>query len=194
MSLTPSKMIPIGTIAPEFVITDGISKVKKNLKDLKGSNGTLIVFICNHCPYVIHILEHWVDFSNSLLNKGINTIAISSNDIIKYPQDSPKLMKELALKHKFKFPYLFDHDQKIAKSYDATCTPDFFLFDNKSALFYRGRYDDSRPNNSNPLTGVDLKKAVNSMLNNNTSDFFQYPSMGCNIKWKQGNEPEDFFN
>ena len=194
MALTPSKMIPIGTIAPEFNLSDGISKDKRNLFDLKGSNGTLIVFICNHCPYVIHILEHWVRFSNSLLTKGINTIAISSNDIIKYPEDSPKLMKELASKMNFKFPYLFDSDQKVAKSYDATCTPDFFLFNDKSELCYRGRYDDSRPNNSNQLSGIDLKNAVDSMLNNKTLDTLQYPSMGCNIKWKKGHEPEGFFN
>jgi len=177
-------MISLGTIAPEFKLNDGIDSQFQKLNDLNGENGTLIVFICNHCPYVIHILKHWVDFSNSLINKKINTIAISSNDIINYPEDSPELMKKLSLEYNFKFPYLFDSDQSVAKKYDAACTPDFYLFDSKLCLYYRGRYDKSRPNNSDELNGNDLKNAVNSMLEKKQFNQTQYPSLGCNIKWK----------
>jgi len=192
MSSTPSRMIPLGTIAPKFELTDGLSSTKKNLNTLKGSSGTLIVFICNHCPYVIHLLKHWVNYSNELLKKKINTIAISSNDVQNYPEDNPKLMKKLSLKYNFKFPYLYDHNQEVAKKYDAACTPDFYLFDKNNSLFYRGRYDKSRPNNSEILDGLDLKNAVELMINNKKLQTTQYPSLGCNIKWKKGNEPDCF--
>lgn len=191
MSATLSTMLEIGTKAPSFELpdTDG-SKV--SLNDLKFDKGVLVMFICNHCPYVKHLNEGLVEFANEYNQKGIECIAISSNDVENYPQDSPELMKELSEKHNFPFPYLYDETQEVAKDYKAACTPDFFLFDRDLKLFYRGQFDDSRPGNGKPVTGNDMRAATNSLIEGEENFEPQIPSMGCNIKWKSGNEPEYF--
>lgn len=191
MSATLSTMLEIGTKAPSFELpdTDG-SKV--SLNDIKLDKGVLVMFICNHCPYVKHLNEGLVEFANEYKEKGIECIAISSNDVENYPQDSPDLMKELSEKHNFPFPYLYDKTQEVAKAYKAACTPDFFLFDSNLELFYRGQFDDSRPGNGKPVTGNDIRAAANSLIEGERNFEPQIPSMGCNIKWKSGNEPEYF--
>lgn len=191
MSATLSTMLEIGTKAPSFELpdTDG-SKV--SLNDLQFDKGVLVMFICNHCPYVKHLNEGLVEFVNDYKQKGIECIAISSNDVENYPQDSPELMKELSEKHNFPFPYLYDETQEVAKAYKAACTPDFFLFDKDLKLFYRGQFDDSRPGNGKPVSGNDMRAAANSLIEGEENFEPQIPSMGCNIKWKSGNEPEYF--
>ncbi len=185
MALTPSKMIQLGTKAPYFNLINPIDQNYLNLNQLTGEKGTLIVFMCNHCPYVIHLIEHFCSTMNDFKSRGINTIAISSNDIDKYPEDGPEKMILLSNKYNFGFPYLFDKNQRVAKLYDAACTPDFYLFDDTNHLVYRGRYDSSRPGNEEKLTGTDLRNAIEFMLNKKPIPEKQYPSMGCNIKWKE---------
>ncbi|MEQ9089764.1 MAG: thioredoxin family protein [Balneola sp.] len=191
MSATLSTMLEIGTKAPSFELqdTDG-SKV--SLNDLKFDKGVLVMFICNHCPYVKHLNKGLVEFANEYKQKGIECIAISSNDVENYPQDSLDLMKELSEQHNFPFPYLYDETQEVAKAYKAACTPDFFLFDSNLELFYRGQFDDSRPGNGKPVSGNDMRAAANSLIEGEENFEPQTPSMGCNIKWKSGNEPEYF--
>ncbi len=183
MSLTSSNMLPLGTIAPKFKLIDTISDTFYDLDDLKGENGALIMFICNHCPYVIHVNPIVTKIALTYQKKGIAFIAISSNDIINYPQDAPHLMKEVARKENYTFPYLYDESQEVARAYDAACTPDFYLFDAALKLAYRGQLDSSRPGNTIPLTGTDLIGAMDNLLNNKPIDKVQKPSMGCNIKW-----------
>lgn len=183
MALTPSNMLPLGTKAPDFKLLDTISSKNYHLNDLKGKNGTLIMFICNHCPYVIHVNPMITQIASAYQKKGIGFIAISSNDVVNYPQDAPHLMKEVALKEGYTFPYLYDKTQDVAKAYDAACTPDFYLFDANLKLVYRGQLDGSRPGNNIPLTGIDLKNALNNLLENIEINTIQKPSMGCNIKW-----------
>ena len=154
------------------------------LDDIKGENGTLIMFICNHCPYVIHINQELVLLAKELLTKGIKFIAISSNDTKNYPQDGPIAMGTHAKKMKYFFPYLYDKTQQIAKAYDATCTPDFYLFNSELKLTYRGQIDDSRPGNNLPVNGSDLRHAVSCLLKNKKNTRTQKPSVGCSIKWK----------
>lgn len=177
-------MLPLNSNAPEFKLFDTISGKEKSLKTLKGINGTVIAFICNHCPYVIHINPTLVKISNNYKSKGINFIAISSNDIEQYPEDSPELMKINANLNNFKFPYLFDKDQQVAKIYDAACTPDIYLFNKSLQLIYRGQIDNSRPENGIEVNGEDLINAIDCLLNNTMNSRIQKPSMGCNIKWK----------
>ncbi|MDG1264544.1 MAG: thioredoxin family protein [Flavobacteriaceae bacterium] len=184
MSLTPSNMFPLHKKAPSFNLMDVTQKKKFDLNDLKGEKGTLIVFICNHCPFVIHLLEHLTKFSDRIKSKGISTVAISSNNIKNYPLDAPDKMYELSKKYNFSFPYLYDPSQKVAKAYDAACTPDFYLFDEKIELVYRGRYDSSRPKSNIPISGEDLENAALNLLNKKPISEKQFPSMGCNIKWK----------
>ena len=184
MALTYSNMLPLNSNAPEFKLFDTISGKEKSLKTLKGINGTVIAFICNHCPYVIHINSTLVKISNNYKSKGINFIAISSNDIEQYPEDSPELMKINANLNNFKFPYLFDKDQQVAKIYDAACTPDIYLFNKSLQLIYRGQIDNSRPENGIEVNGEDLINAIDCLLNNTMNSRTQKPSMGCNIKWK----------
>lgn len=191
MSATLSTMLEIGTRAPSFELPDTDGN-KVSLNEFKFDKGVLVMFICNHCPYVKHLNEALVDFANEFKKKGIDCIAISSNDVENYPQDSPELMKELSEKHNFPFPYLYDETQEVAKDYKAACTPDFFLFDSNLELFYRGQFDDSRPGNGKPVTGNDMRAAANSLIEGEQSFEPQIPSMGCNIKWKSGNEPEYF--
>ena len=184
MALTPSNMLPLGTEAPHFELWDSVSDSMKTLNNLKGTKGTLILFICNHCPFVIHINEALVALANTLENKGISMIAISSNDAITYPQDGPEQMQKHAKKFNYPFPYLYDETQAIAKAYDAACTPDFYLFDSSLKLTYRGQLDDSRPGNGLPVDGHDLKHAINCLIKNTANTRPQKPSIGCNIKWR----------
>ncbi len=184
MARTPSNMLPLGTVAPPFNMLDTVSDEFKTLKQLQGKHGTVVVFICNHCPFVIHINETLVGIANGYQKKGIKFIAISSNDVKNYPQDGPKQMKVQAEKLNYPFPYLYDETQAIAKAYDAACTPDFFLFDGGLKLVYRGQMDDSRPGNDHPIDGANLKNAMECLLQNTSNTLPQKPSIGCNIKWK----------
>jgi peroxiredoxin len=176
--------LPLGLQAPDFTLLDTISDDHLSLSELKGLRGTLIAFICNHCPYVIHINEGFVQLANDYIPKGISFIAISSNDVEKYSQDGPDHMKQVAKNLKYPFPYLYDQTQTVAKSYDAACTPDFYLFDDQLKLVYRGRLDNSRPGNNIPVTGNDLRTALDLLIKGDPISEIQYPSAGCNIKWK----------
>ncbi|MBA4276171.1 thioredoxin family protein [Flavobacterium sp.] len=184
MSRTPSNMLPLGTIAPEFYLKDTNSNESFSFSDLKGEKGTLVIFICNHCPFVHHVVPEIVMIANDYRVQGIGIVAISSNDIVNYPQDSPELMTEFAFENKLEFPYLYDETQEVAKAFDAACTPDFFLFDNQDKLVYRGQLDDSRPGNGIPLSGSDLHGAIDGVIYNRIINPDQKPSLGCNIKWK----------
>jgi len=184
MSLTPSNMLPIGTVAPDFKLINTIDDSLVSLKEFKGRKGTVIMFICNHCPFVIHVNEALVTIANHYQEHDIHFIAISSNDIINYPQDAPDKMKQHALDNNYSFPYLYDASQLVAKAYDAACTPDIYVFDDILKLVYRGQLDDSRPGNSIPVTGNDLRHALECLLNNKKNIQPQKPSIGCNIKWK----------
>ena len=184
MALTPSNPFPLHTIAPEFSLEDSVTGKTFNLQQLKGKQATVIMFICNHCPFVIHVNSKLVELANQFKSQGVNFIAISSNDVENYPQDAPDKMKEVAAENKYPFPYLYDPIQDVAKAYDAACTPDFYVFDKDLKSTYHGRLDDSRPGNDKPLTGKDLIAAINSTLNNDIPLKNQLPSMGCNIKWK----------
>ena len=184
MARTPSVMIPLGFEAPKFALLDVKSNLIMKSDDLFGKKGTLVMFICNHCPFVKHINQQIVQIANDYLNSGIKFIAISSNDIINYPEDSPIEMKKNAIKEKFIFPYLYDKTQIVAKNYDAACTPDFFIFNDSNKLVYRGQLDDSRPGNNIEVTGIDVRNALNALINLKEINPKQKPSIGCNIKWK----------
>lgn len=184
MANTPSNMLPLGSKAADFELIDTVSGKEMSLKKLKGNKGTVLFFICNHCPFVIHVNKELVKIANEYASKGISFIAISSNDVENYPQDSPELMKENAKIFNYSFPYLYDKTQEVAKAYDAACTPDTYLFDEYLNLVYRGQIDDSRPGNGVPVTGSDLRKAMDHLLNNKGIVKNQKPSIGCNIKWK----------
>ena len=192
MVATPSTMLPLGTKAPSFSLPDVCTNQSIDLQTVDIHKGCLIAFVCNHCPYVIHLLDPLVRMSNEWIKKGIKVFLISSNDADKYPDDSPVKMRELAQKKQFQFPYLYDEDQSVALAYKAACTPDFFLFDSKLSLFYRGQFDDSRPGNQLEATGTELSLAIDSLLLNQPAPKVQKPSLGCNLKWKSGNEPEYF--
>ncbi len=176
-------MLPLGTKAPDFNLMDSVSEKTLNLTTLKGEMGTVIMFICNHCPFVIHVNPEIVRVAEQYQSKGIGFIAISSNDVVNYPQDAPHLMKEVAKEAGYSFPYLYDKTQEIAKAYDAACTPDFYLFDGNLELIYRGQLDDSRPGNGIPLSGSDLRNAMDALLLGQENIQTQKPSIGCNIKW-----------
>ena len=192
MVATPSTMLPLGTKAPSFSLPNVCTNQSIDLQTVDIHKGCLIAFVCNHCPYVIHLLDPLVRMSNEWVKKGIKVFLISSNDADNYPDDSPVKMRELAEKKQFQFPYLYDEDQSVALAYRAACTPDFFLFDSKLSLFYRGQFDDSRPGNQLEATGTELSSAVDSLLLNQPAPKVQKPSLGCNLKWKSGNEPEYF--
>jgi peroxiredoxin len=185
MVLTPSNMLPLGTKAPDFKLWDVISDKELSLNELKSDIATVIMFICNHCPYVKHVQKGLVELANDYIPKGISFIAICSNDIENYPDDSPENMKAVAKRLGYPFPYLFDESQEIARAYDATCTPDFYIFDKDLRCVYRGQMDDSRPGNEKPVTGKDVRDALDNILSENPVTEEQYPSIGCNIKWKQ---------
>lgn len=184
MAQTFSNMIPLGSLAPAFNLLDTLSGKILGLEDFKGAKGTVIMFICNHCPFVVHINKELVSIADYYLKKGIGFVAISSNDIVKYPQDAPEKMTIHAKENQYPFPYLYDASQEVAKSYDAACTPDFYVFDDSLKLTYRGQLDDSRPGNNKLVTGKDLRHAISCLLDNITNLERQKPSLGCNIKWK----------
>ncbi|OGO95196.1 MAG: alkyl hydroperoxide reductase [Coxiella sp. RIFCSPHIGHO2_12_FULL_42_15] len=185
MALTPSSMLPLGTKAPNFCLPDVLSNELVKLDAVKSTLATVVMFICNHCPYVKHILEKLLELIQTYQPLGIQFIAINSNDAHHYPQDSPEKMRELALHLNFTFPYLFDETQEIAKAYHAACTPDFFVFDKALACVYRGRFDETSPGKLNsPVTGNDLRHVLDNLLENKPINEKQFPSMGCNIKWK----------
>ena len=182
MARTPSNMVNLGTKAPNFKLINTINDELIASQTLFNKNGTIIMFICNHCPFVVHVLDEIISISDEYF-KDISFIAISSNDIVNYPEDSPNLMKKLAIDKQFTFPYLYDKNQEVAKKYDAACTPDFFLYDKNKKLVYRGQLDDSRPGNNIPVTGKDLRSAIVSLIEGKEIDKNQKPSIGCNIKW-----------
>lgn len=184
MARTLSNMLPLGTKAPFFELPDTVSGNLLNLETLKGKHGTVIMFICNHCPFVIHVNSQLVKLANDYAQSGIGFIAISSNDAKNYPQDGPKNMTIHAKNEKYPFPYLYDETQEVAKAYDATCTPDLYVFDKDLKLAYRGQLDDSRPGNGLPVTGKDLRHALDCLIKNTENTNVQKPSIGCNIKWK----------
>ncbi len=189
MSLTPSQMIPLGTKAPDFTLRDAVSGKFVSLSDYEGKNGLLVMFICNHCPYVKHVAPELAKLGRYYGDKGVGIVAISANDVSTHPDDGPEKMRLEAMSCGYEFPYLYDEDQEVAKAYAAACTPDFFLFDDRMKLVYRGQLDDSRPGNNVPVTGKDLRTAIEAMLLGNTMPGPQKPSIGCNIKWKRGNAP-----
>lgn len=184
MATTASTMLALATTAPNFLLKDTNSNSFYSFDELKGSKGTLVIFMCNHCPFVLHAIEEIVMIANDYRVQGLGVLAISSNDASKYPEDSPEKMADFALDHRIDFPYLYDADQLVAKKYEAACTPDFFLFDSQDKLFYRGQLDDSRPGNGISLSGSDLRNAIDSLIYNRSLALLQKPSMGCGIKWK----------
>ena len=188
MALTPSNMLALGTMAPDFNLpgTDG---ARYSLRDFASGKLLLVAFICNHCPFVKHIQAELARLGKDCREQGVAVAAISSNDIEAYPADGMDKMREEAMKAGYTFPYLLDETQQVAKAYDAACTPDFFLFDGARKLIYRGQFDDSRPGSAIAVSGKDLRAAIDAALNNRTVTPEQKPSMGCNIKWKPGNAP-----
>ncbi len=185
MALTESNMLQLGTKAPDFKLVDTLSGEQRSFQEIKGSLATVVMFICNHCPYVIHVNRQIVDLANDYLPKGVGFAAISSNDVDNYPQDRPEIMTVVGKALKFPFPYLFDEDQQVAKAYDAACTPDFYLFDGEDKLVYRGRLDENRPSGGREPDGKELRAAIDAVLEGKAVSSLQYPSAGCNIKWKK---------
>lgn len=185
MAFTESTMLPLGTKAPYFNLPDTVSGKMLSLDDIKSDEATVIIFSCNHCPYVLHVNDGIVALAKDYQPKGVSFVAISCNDVENYPADAPHLMTELAQKAGYTFPYLYDETQEVAKAYDAACTPDFYVFDGDIRLVYRGRLDGSRPKNDLPVTGADLRAALDAVLSEQPVNEKQYPSGGCNIKWKK---------
>lgn len=184
MARTPSNEFAIGTPAPDFTLPNTIDNALVSLQNIRGKNGTVVFFICNHCPFVIHVNKELVQLANDYLEKGIGFVAISSNDVENYPEDAPHLMKKVAEQNNYPFPYLYDETQEIAKAYKAACTPDLYLFDADLKTVYHGQLDDSRPGNNLVVTGKDMRNAINRLLENKPPLEHQKPSIGCNIKWK----------
>ncbi|MDA1014184.1 MAG: thioredoxin family protein [Planctomycetota bacterium] len=191
MVKTASTMLPLGTHAPDFSLPNVDGKTL-SLADLDGKRALVVIFMCNHCPFVIHIRDELVKFAKEYQAKGAAIVAISSNDVVEYPQDSIEKMAEDAREFGYTFPYLLDESQATAQAYKAACTPDFYVFDADQTLVYRGQFDDSRPQSGIPVTGKDLRIAVDRALAGDEPLFEQSPSLGCNIKWKAGNEPVYF--
>ncbi len=192
MVRTASTMLPLGTHAPEFELKDVVSQQTFRRESFKDEDALLVMFICRHCPYVQHIKDELARLGKDFEQSRLGIVAISSNDSNSHPDDSPASLKEMAQNLDFRFPLLFDENQEVARAYAAACTPDFFLFDKERRLVYRGQLDDSRPGNGKPVTGVDLRQAIDAVLNGRPVDPNQKASLGCNIKWKAGNEPEYF--
>lgn len=184
MAATPTIQIPLGFTAPDFSLPDLVSGKTKSLYELKSDKTTVVVFICNHCPFVVHIIGELVKVGKEYISKGVSFIMINSNDVKNYPADSPEKMVEFARENDFPFPYLYDETQEIAKAYDAACTPDFNVFDGEMKCVYRGQFDDSRPGNGKPVTGSDLRLTLDLILAGQKVPTEQQPSIGCNIKWK----------
>ncbi len=192
MAETPSTMLPLGTEAPDFSLTDGVSDASYSLASFEGATALVVMFICNHCPFVVHVRDELGRLAVDYGDRGVAFVAINSNSLESHPQDGPENMKALAVELSWRFPYLFDSTQEVAKAYGAACTPDFFVFDTERRLAYRGQLDDSRPSNDVPVTGQDLRRALDALLAGEPAPAEQKPSIGCNIKWKQGNEPAYF--
>jgi len=191
MSATASTMLPLTTKAPDFHLPDTEGKTV-SLSDFRDARALVVVFLCNHCPFVKHVIRDLVDLAKEYQDRGVAFVAINSNDVATYPDDRPEMMTKFARQKGFTFPYLYDETQEVAKAYRAACTPDFFVFDEKRELVYRGQMDDSRPGNGVPITGADLCVALDGSLEGGPVPANQKPSMGCNIKWKPGNEPDYF--
>ncbi|MDJ0597567.1 MAG: thioredoxin family protein [Crocosphaera sp.] len=192
MVKTLSTMLPLGTKAPDFSLEDVVSGEKISLNTFTEKKALLVMFICVHCPFVKHLQTAIAALGKEYVDKGLGIIAISANDITTHPDDAPNKMKEMAETLGFNFPFCYDETQEVAKAYTAACTPDFFLFNSENTLVYRGQFDDSRPGNDVPVTGKDLKAAIEEVLLDREVDTQQKPSIGCNIKWKAGNEPPYF--
>lgn len=184
MARTPSKMIPLGTHAPDFRLPDTTTNRQVSLDDFPNARGFLVMFICNHCPFVQHLQGALAQLGRDYSDKPLAIVAISSNDVSSQPEDSPQKMAETAARVGYTFPYLYDESQEVARAYGAACTPDFFLFDAERRLVYRGQFDDSRPGNDKPVTGADLREAIDAVLSGQPVPQDQKPSIGCNIKWK----------
>jgi peroxiredoxin len=193
MVKTASTMMALGTTAPDFTLPDTDGSLK-SLHQCKGDIATVIVFMCNHCPYVKHVAPQLAKISTDYVSKGVRFIGISSNDIATHPDDSPERMRDEAKAQGYAFPYLYDESQSVANAYRAACTPDFFVFDAELKLVYRGQLDDSRPKTDRPLTGKDLRQALDAIIANEAVSPDQHPSIGCNIKWKPGMEPDYFYS
>lgn len=192
MAEVPStRILPLGSIAPEFELPNATGQTF-TLDDVRGPQGLLVMFVCNHCPFVIHLAPALSTFAKELEAQGIGVVAITSNDVEKYPADSPEKMVEFVAKYDWAFPYLYDEDQSVANAYVAACTPDFYLFDGELKLKYCGQFDSARPKNTTPITGENLREAVRALLAGEPPLETQRPSTGCNIKWKPGKEPEHF--
>lgn len=194
MSRTESTMLELGTAAPDFSLPQPATGKTFSLANFTCNEALLVIFMCNHCPYVLHIHQQLNDLIREYQSKGLAAVAINANDVANYPEDSPEKMISLGEKMDYCFPYLFDEDQSVAKAYKAACTPDFFVFDSEMKLAYRGQFDSSRPRNDDAVTGADMRAAFEAVLAGNTiAEDAQKPSMGCNIKWQEGNSP-DYFN
>ena len=189
MAVTASKMLTLGTSAPNFSLPDTEGDIV-SLSDFEGAPALLVIFMCNHCPFVKHILRGLVKLVKEYQTKGVAVVGINSNDVTNFPEDSPEMMAKLLEEVGFTFTYFYDETQEVAKAYQATCTPDFFLFDKERKLVYRGQMDNSRPSNNVPVTGADLRAAMDAILAGREVNPEQKPSMGCNIKWKKGNQPD----
>ena len=189
---TPSEMLPLGTKMPSFSLRDAVTDKVVTDRTAAGDKATLVMFICNHCPFVKHVVDELGRIARDYSPKGAAVVAVNANDVSSYPQDGPENMKKLAASKGWRFPFLFDDTQDVAKTFKAACTPDFFLFDADGKLAYRGQLDDSRPGNNIPVTGKDLRSALDAVLNGKPAARVQKPSIGCNIKWKPGNEPPYF--
>jgi len=185
MAATPSVMKELGSIAPSFQLPDTVSGKTMTLQQLRGQKATVVMFICNHCPYVKLLNTEIVRVANEFMSQGVSFIAISSNDVQQYPDDGPEEMKKVAMMLGYPFPYLYDESQEVAKAYDAACTPDFFVYDKSLALAYRGQFDDARPSNQKQPTGKDLRQALKAIIADEPVFENQIPSIGCNIKWKK---------
>jgi thiol-disulfide isomerase/thioredoxin len=192
MVKTPSTMLPLGTPAPSFALPEPASGRTTSLDDFAGSRALLVMFLSNHCPFVKHIAGALADFGREYDGQGLAIVAINANDVANYPDDSPEKMAEEVERRGYPFPYLFDESQEVAKAYQAACTPDFFLYDAERKLAYRGQFDASRPGNDEPITGRDLRRACDAVLTGAIPSGAQIPSVGCNIKWKPGNNPPWF--
>jgi len=191
MAKTPSTMLPLGTVAPDFDLLDVNGRLVSS-KDFADKAALLVMFICNHCPFVKHVRAELARLGKEYASRNMGIVAINSNDAVNYPEDSPTKMAEEAKEAGYCFPYLFDESQAVAHAYRAACTPDFFLFDKNHRLAYRGQLDDSRPGNGIPVTGKDLRAAIDGLLAGKVPTNEQKPSLGCNIKWKSGSEPDYF--
>lgn len=194
MVSVPSTMLPLGTQMPAFGMTDAVTGKLMNQRDVTGKAGTLVMFICNHCPYVKHVMPEIGRLAKDYQPRGVAIVAINANDAGKYPQDAPPEMRKLVAEKGWTFPFLFDESQEVAQAFRAACTPDFFVFNSTQVLVYRGQLDDSRPSTSTPVTGKDVRAALDAMLAGQPVPEDQMPSIGCNIKWKAGAEPAYFAN